>query len=169
MVDNYLPVFDMAEQMGMDKHVEEQLSAAVQAVSRRERGIPEAPGELLLFLHPLVQDASRQVVRCGMAAAAYRCHILRVIGSPLATVQDMVHMQLPAFLFTDLAGIPVTVQDIGTDIFIVVLRSFLVQVPMDFRIFHAGRIETSQLDGKTVPFREKSLQLFDPPDMVVCL
>ena len=42
MVDNYLPVFDMAEQMGMDKHVEEQLSAAVQAVSRRERGIPEA-------------------------------------------------------------------------------------------------------------------------------
>ena len=40
MVDNYLPVFDMAEQMGMDKHVEEQLSAAVQAVSRRERGIP---------------------------------------------------------------------------------------------------------------------------------
>ena len=42
MVDNYLPVFDMAEQMGIDKHVEEQLSAAVQAVSRRERGIPEA-------------------------------------------------------------------------------------------------------------------------------
>ena len=45
MVDNYLPAFDMAEQMGMDKHVEEQLSAAVQAVSRRERGIPEATEE----------------------------------------------------------------------------------------------------------------------------
>ena len=45
MVDNYLPVFDMAEQMGMDKHVEEQLTAAVQAVSRRERGIPEATEE----------------------------------------------------------------------------------------------------------------------------
>lgn len=45
MVDNYLPVFDMAEQMGIDKHVEEQLSAAVQAVSRRERGIPEATEE----------------------------------------------------------------------------------------------------------------------------
>ena len=29
MVDNYLPVFDMAEQMGMEKHVEEQLTAAV--------------------------------------------------------------------------------------------------------------------------------------------
>lgn len=35
MVDNYLPVFDMNEQMGMDKHVEEQLAAAVQAVSRQ--------------------------------------------------------------------------------------------------------------------------------------
>ena len=45
MVDNYLPVFDMAEQMGVDKHVEEQLSAAVQAVSRREHGIPEATEE----------------------------------------------------------------------------------------------------------------------------
>ena len=81
----------------------------------------------------------------------------------------MVYVQLSALPPAYLAGIPVTVQDIGTDIFIVVLRSFLVQVPMDFRIFHAGRIETSQLDGKTVPFWEKSLQLFDPPDMVVCL
>ena len=45
MVDNYLPAFDMAEQMGMDKHVEKQLSAAVRAVSRRERGIPEATEE----------------------------------------------------------------------------------------------------------------------------
>ena len=35
MVDNYLPVFDMNEQMGTDKHVEEQLAAAVQAVSRQ--------------------------------------------------------------------------------------------------------------------------------------
>ena len=45
MVDNYLPVFDMDEQMSMNKHVEEQLSAAVRAVSRRERGIPEATEE----------------------------------------------------------------------------------------------------------------------------
>lgn len=37
MVDNYLPVFDMAEQMGIDKHVEEQLSAA------GHRGGAEAP------------------------------------------------------------------------------------------------------------------------------
>lgn len=34
MVDNYLPVFDMDEQRALDKRVEEQLSAAVQAVSR---------------------------------------------------------------------------------------------------------------------------------------
>lgn len=33
MVDNYLPVFDMDEQGALDKRVEEQLSAAVQAVS----------------------------------------------------------------------------------------------------------------------------------------
>ena len=104
-----------------------------------------------------------------MAAAAYRGHILRVIGSPLAPVQDMVYMQLPAFLFTDLAGIPVTVKDISTDIFIVVLRPFLVQVTVYPRVLHAGRVETSQLDGKAVPFREKALQLPDPPDMVVCL
>ena len=45
MVDNYLPVFDMDEQMSLDKHVEEQLTAAVQAVSRRERGISEATEE----------------------------------------------------------------------------------------------------------------------------
>ena len=122
-----------------------------------------------LFLHPLVQDASRQVVLRGMAAAAYRGHILRVIGSPLAPVQDMVYMQLPSFLFTDLAGIPVTVKDVGTDIFVVVLRPFLVQIPVDPRVFHAGRVETSQFDGKPVYFREKTLQFPDPPDMVVRL
>lgn len=50
MVDNYLPVFDMAEQMSMDKQVDEQLSAAVRAVSQRERGIPEAPGVVEMLL-----------------------------------------------------------------------------------------------------------------------
>ena len=45
MVDNYLPLFDMSEQMGMDRHVEEHLAAAVRAVSRRKHGIPEATGE----------------------------------------------------------------------------------------------------------------------------
>lgn len=45
MVDNYLPVFDMNEQMGTDKHVEEQLDAAVQAVSERAHGIPETTEE----------------------------------------------------------------------------------------------------------------------------
>ena len=78
-------------------------------------------------------------------------------------------MQLPAFLFTYLAGISVTVQDIGTYIFIVVLRPFLIQFPMDLRVLHPCRVETSQLDGKAVAFREKALQLPDPPDMVVRL
>ena len=78
-------------------------------------------------------------------------------------------MQLPAFLFTDLAGISVTVKDVSTDIFVVVLRPFLVQVTVYPRVLHAGRVETSQLDGKAVPFREKALQLPDPPDMVVRL
>ena len=59
MVDNYLPVFDMAEQIGMDKHVEEQLSAAVQAVSRREHGIPEATEEGRK-LHAQVAAMNRQ-------------------------------------------------------------------------------------------------------------
>ena len=45
MVDNYLPMFDMAAEVAMDKHVEEQLAAAVQAVSQREHGIPEATEE----------------------------------------------------------------------------------------------------------------------------
>ena len=79
------------------------------------------------------------------------------------------YVQLSAFLLTYLAGIPVTVKDVGTDIFIVVLRPFLVQFPVDLRIFHASWVETSKLNGKAVSFREKILQLFDPPDMVVCL
>lgn len=45
MVDNYLPMFDMAAEIAMDKHVEEQLAAAVQAVSERAHGIPEATEE----------------------------------------------------------------------------------------------------------------------------
>ena len=45
MVDNYLPMFDMAAEIAMNKHVEEQLAAAVQAVSERAQGIPEATEE----------------------------------------------------------------------------------------------------------------------------
>ena len=45
MVDNYLPMFDMAVEIAMDKHVEAQLTTAVQAVSERVHGIPEAAEE----------------------------------------------------------------------------------------------------------------------------
>lgn len=45
MVDNYLPMFDMAAEIAIEKHVEEQLAAAAQTVSRRERGIPKATEE----------------------------------------------------------------------------------------------------------------------------
>ena len=45
MVDNYLPVFDMEEEMAIDKHVEEQLTAEKKAVDERRREIPEATEE----------------------------------------------------------------------------------------------------------------------------
>lgn len=45
MVDNYLPVFDMEEETAVEKHVEEQIEAAVRAVSERKHGVPEATKE----------------------------------------------------------------------------------------------------------------------------
>ena len=45
MVDNYLPVFDMEEETALEKHIDEQVEMAVQAVSERKHGIPEATEE----------------------------------------------------------------------------------------------------------------------------
>lgn len=45
MVDNYLPVFDMEEEAALEKHVDEQMEAAVRAVSERKHGVPEATKE----------------------------------------------------------------------------------------------------------------------------
>ncbi len=45
MVDNYLPVFDMEEEMAIEKRVEEQLFAEKKAVDGREQKIPEATEE----------------------------------------------------------------------------------------------------------------------------
>ena len=59
MVDNYLPMFDMAAEVAMDKQVEAKLAAAVQAVSRREHGIPEATEEGRK-LHAQVAAMNRQ-------------------------------------------------------------------------------------------------------------
>lgn len=40
MVDNYLPSFDMNEQMAIDKKVEEQLAIVLKEVKERKKGIP---------------------------------------------------------------------------------------------------------------------------------
>lgn len=45
MVDNYLPAFDMEEEMAIEKRVEEQLFAEKKAVDGREQKIPEATEE----------------------------------------------------------------------------------------------------------------------------
>lgn len=45
MVDNYLPSFDMEEELQMDKQVEKQLKTAIGDVKARNREIPEAPEE----------------------------------------------------------------------------------------------------------------------------
>ena len=42
MVDNYLPSFDMNEQMAMDKKVDEQIAIALKDVAERKKEIPEA-------------------------------------------------------------------------------------------------------------------------------
>ena len=105
----------------------------------------------------------------SMAVTAYRGHILRVVRCTTAFIQDVMYLQLSTLLFTCLAGISVTVKDIGTYILIVVLRPFLLQFPMDLRILHPCRVETPQLDGKAVSFRQESQNLPDPPDMVVRL
>lgn len=45
MVDNYLPAFDMEEEMAIDKQIEEQLTAEKKAVFEQKRAIPEATEE----------------------------------------------------------------------------------------------------------------------------
>lgn len=40
MVDNYLPYFDMKVEMGMNKHVDSQIEAALKEVKARKKGIP---------------------------------------------------------------------------------------------------------------------------------
>lgn len=59
MVDNYLPVFDMAEEIALEKNVEEQLETAVLAVSERKQGVPEATKEQR-ELHARVARMNRQ-------------------------------------------------------------------------------------------------------------
>lgn len=41
MVDNYLPYFDMAVEMGLDKHVDSQIEKTIQEIARHATGIPE--------------------------------------------------------------------------------------------------------------------------------
>jgi ferredoxin len=55
MVDNYLPVFDMNEQMAMDKNVPEQMAEAKKAITERRTGIP-ASTEDGRRLHQMVAD-----------------------------------------------------------------------------------------------------------------
>lgn len=45
MVDNFLPVFDIAEEMALEKPYEEQLETARQDVQNRKRWVPEATEE----------------------------------------------------------------------------------------------------------------------------
>lgn len=45
MVDNYLPAFDMNEEMAMDKQIDNQLAKALASVRKRKLGIPQAPEE----------------------------------------------------------------------------------------------------------------------------
>ena len=72
MVDNYLPVFDMDEQRALDKRVEEQLSAAVQAVSRgqllfggRQGKAPEEHLRILPGLRPKLPAEGHRPASCG--------------------------------------------------------------------------------------------------------
>ena len=59
MVDNYLPVFDMEEEMALEKHVDEQVEAAVRAVSERKHSIPKATKEQR-ELHAYVAKMNQQ-------------------------------------------------------------------------------------------------------------
>jgi len=42
MVDNYLPVFDMTEEMAIDKNLDEQIKEQLQAITEQKREIPKA-------------------------------------------------------------------------------------------------------------------------------
>lgn len=45
MVDNYLPSFDMDEQMAMNKHVDEQIQKAKKKIDERQQSIPQPTQE----------------------------------------------------------------------------------------------------------------------------
>lgn len=60
MVDNYLPVFDMTEEAALNKHIEEQMEAAVRAVSERRHSVPKATKEQRA-LHAHVAEMNRQM------------------------------------------------------------------------------------------------------------
>ena len=49
MVDNYIPSFDMEEEMALDKKVEEQLEVIVKDVKERKRGIPQPSDDETAF------------------------------------------------------------------------------------------------------------------------
>ena len=51
-----------------------------------ECGISKPPGKLFLILHPLVKNASGQMVFRGMAVTAYRSHVLWIIRCSPAPV-----------------------------------------------------------------------------------
>jgi ferredoxin len=59
LVDNYLPVFDMDEELAIEKHAEDQVAAEVRAVSGKTRKIPEATDEGRR-LHQMVADMGKQ-------------------------------------------------------------------------------------------------------------
>lgn len=42
MVDNFLPAFDMNEEMALDKHIDEQMAAVREALLRKEHGVQKA-------------------------------------------------------------------------------------------------------------------------------
>ena len=63
MVDNYLPVFDMTEETALDKHIEEQMEAAVRAVSERRHGVPKATKEQRA-LHALFSSVRNILLHC---------------------------------------------------------------------------------------------------------
>lgn len=60
MVDNFLPVFDMTEETGLEKHVGKQIESAVREVAERKRGIPEAT-EAQRKLHARVVRMNRLI------------------------------------------------------------------------------------------------------------
>lgn len=85
MVDNYLPVFDMTEETALNKHIEEQMEAAVRAVSERKHGVPKATkpdygkGELR-WMWNLRESMSHRKFLCGRWAGETETGNLRVLS-----------------------------------------------------------------------------------------